>query len=89
MGMKSTKLKELVRVYEDLEKTIQGLRRTMERNAEHSLKNINVRKLIVQLARSKRRLERKIGNTFLLEKQHLKKRLHAITHPLHAKNPET
>ncbi len=79
----NTKLHELIRVYQDLEHTLQGLRRSVEKNAEHSLRNINVRKLMVQLARSKRRLERKIGNTLLIEKQHLKKRLHAITSTLH------
>jgi len=82
-------LHELVRVYHDLERTLQSLRRTVERNAEHSLKNINVRKLMVQLARSKRRIERKIGNTLLLEKQHLKKRLQALTANLHFRDSES
>lgn len=72
-------INELIRVYQDLERTLRGLKASLERNAESSLKQINVRALIVQLSRSKRRLERKIGNTLLLEKQHLKKKLRQIT----------
>jgi hypothetical protein len=41
-----------------------------------------VRKLIAQLSRSKRRIERKIGNTLLLEKQHLKRKIKTFTSTL-------
>ena len=64
-----------MRVYTDLEKTIKGLKATSRREAECALLHIDVKKLIQQLSRSKKRLERKIGNTLLLEKQHLKRRL--------------
>lgn len=83
--MGNGKLNELVRVYHDLERTIRSLRASMEKNAESQLKQINVKALIIQLARSKRRLERKIGNTLLLEKQHLKRRLRQITSNLTAR----
>ena len=73
------KLNELLRVYEDLENNLKVLKRTVKRNSDPSLLNINVKKLIGQLSRSKRRLERKIGNTLLLEKQYLKKRIGNIT----------
>ena len=86
---KGSKLDELVRVYHDLERTLLDLRHTVEKNAESSLKNINVRKLMVQLSRSKRRLERKIGNTLLLEKQHLKKRLRAFASNLSHRENES
>ena len=72
-------INELIRVYQDLERTLRGLKASLEKNTENSLKQINVRALIVSLSRSKRRLERKIGNTLLLEKQHLKKKLRQIT----------
>jgi len=86
--LKGKKLTELVRVYQDLERTLHSLRRSVEKNAESSLRNINVRKLMIQLARSKRRIERKIANTILLEKQHLKKRFRAITTNLHLREDE-
>jgi hypothetical protein len=76
--LRGSKINELIRVYQDLEKTLRGLKDTAGKSAESSLRQINVRKLIVQLSRSKRRLERKIGNTLLLEKQHLKKRIRNI-----------
>lgn len=79
---KKHQFSELIRVYHDLERTLKGLRANLEKNTETSLRNINVRALIVQLTRSKRRLERKIGNTLLLEKQHIKRRFRAITHQL-------
>jgi len=74
------KVNELVRVYQDLEKTLKALRENCERNLglDSSLRHINVRKLIVQLSRSKKHLERKIGNTILLEKQQFKKRIKAF-----------
>lgn len=68
------KLGDLLRVYEDLEKTLKDLRKNRKQSQAARL-NINVKNLIQQLTRSKRRLERKIGNTLLLEKQNLKKRL--------------
>ena len=82
MGRDHKKFIELIRVYHDLEKTLKGLRKRVEKNSPHGLSNINVRALIHQLTRSKRQLERKIGNTLLLEKQHLKRRLKAMTNPL-------
>jgi len=85
--LKKRKLNELVRVYQDLEKTLKNLKKSAER-AETTLGHINVRKLISQLSRSKRRLERKIGNTILLEKQHLKRRIKVLTSNLSPKESE-
>lgn len=82
------KFSDLIRVYQDLERTIKGLRASVEKNTETSLRNINVRALIVQLTRSKRRLERKIGNTILLEKQQFKRRFKAITTQLSSRESE-
>lgn len=89
--MKNRKINELVRVYHDLEKTLKLLRKNAERNLalESSLRHINVRKLIAQLSRSKRRIERKIGNTLLLEKQHLKRRIRELTDSLSHRRTET
>ena len=78
MKLHRRQLGELIRIYQDLEQTLQGLRSRALPN-ETRLRTINLRKLIIQLARSKRRLERKIGNTILLEKQHLKDRLRVLT----------
>jgi hypothetical protein len=80
-SLKTPALAELVRVYEDLEKTLSELKRTCERamGAETSLSYINVKKLIGQLMRTKRKLERKIGNTILLERQQLKRRIRSIS----------
>ena len=86
--LKRRRLHELLRVYQDLEKTLKHLKQSAERTTETSLAPINVRKLIVQLSRSKRRLERKIGNTILLEKQHLKKRIRTIASNLGSRESE-
>lgn len=69
---------ELFRVYYDLEKTLQQLRRAYSKNAELTIRQINVQKLINQLTRSKRRLERKISNTLLLEKDEIKRKLKLV-----------
>ena len=75
------RIHELVKVYQDLERTLRGLKRSYQKlQAVESLSAINILKLIYQLSRSKKRLERKIGNTILLEKQQLKRRIRAITH---------
>jgi hypothetical protein len=86
--LKRRKLHELLRVYQDLEKTLKSLKESAARSSDTSLSNINVRKLILQLSRSKKRLERKIGNTLLLEKQHLKKRLKTLTSNLGPRQTE-
>lgn len=66
---------ELLRVYEDLEKLIQSLTKPSVKEDEQP---INVKKLIEQLSDSKLRLERKIGNTLLLEKDQLRYRLRSL-----------
>ena len=86
--LKRRRLTELVKVYQDLEKTLKHLKESAGRTTETSLSHINVRKLIVQLSRSKRRLERKIGNTLLLEKQHLKKRIRNLASNLSPKETQ-
>lgn len=79
--LRAPRIAELVRVYHDLEKTLTGLKRSYNKiQSCESVGAINLMKLIEQLSRSKRRLERKIGNTILLEKQQLKRRIRAITH---------
>jgi hypothetical protein len=85
LALKSKKIEELIRVYQDLEKTLKSLKASYEQNSAHS-NYINVKKLIDQLSRSKKKLERKIGNTVLLEKQHFKKRLKAIASNLASKS---
>jgi hypothetical protein len=79
--MRNRKIDELLRVYHDVERTLKQLKKNAERNLafDSSPHHINVRKLIAQLSRTKRRIERKIGNTLLLEKQHLKRRLKELT----------
>lgn len=67
-------MEELVRVYEDLEKTLKGITESSV-TIQDGHYSINIRKLVEQLSRSKKRLERKIGNKILLERQNLRKRI--------------
>ncbi|MBM4304185.1 MAG: hypothetical protein FJ112_07645 [Deltaproteobacteria bacterium] len=69
------KLNELVTVYEDLENTIKRLRTSAILCGSKSLKQINVHKLIAQLSKSKRKIERKISSTLVHEKAQLSYRL--------------
>jgi hypothetical protein len=69
------KLNELVGVYEDLEKTLKGLRASAILHGSNSLKQINLHKLIAQLSKSKRKIERKISSTLVHEKAQLSYRL--------------
>ncbi len=80
------KIDDLLRVYHDLEKTLRSLKANYDQNAGN-LNYINMKKLIAQLSRTKRKLERKIGNTVLLEKQNFKKKIKAIASNLSHKNP--
>ncbi len=66
--MGDPKLSDLFKVYHDLERTLTQLRKNAERHLHRDIP-IDVKKLIRQLSRSKQKLERKIGNTILLEKQ--------------------
>lgn len=75
---------KLIQVYQDLERT---LRKLKKREAESKkgagpIQPINMYKLISQLSRSKKKLERKIGNTLLLEKQQLKRKIKNMTQDL-------
>ena len=73
------KVKELIRLYTDVEKTLRGLQKNyLQRTTDSVLPRINVRKLVVQLAHSKKRIERKLGNTLLLEKQILRRKLKSL-----------
>lgn len=72
--IKGKRMDDLIRVYEDLEKTLKTIRDTAGEDG-NSTYPINVRKLIEQLSRSKKRLERKIGNKILLKRQNLKRRI--------------
>ena len=67
-------MEELVRVYEDLEKTLKSLKASSSEKIEGPYA-INLRKLVEQLSRSKKRIERKIGNKILLERQNLKRKM--------------
>ena len=69
------KLSELVSVYEDLEKTLKGLRARALLQGGNSLREINIQKLITQLSKSKRRIERKISTTLVNEKAQMKHQL--------------
>ena len=76
------KLLELVRVYQDLERTLRELKSVAgSRATVAALKHIDVRHLIVRLSQSKKRLERKIGNTLVLETDHMKRRIHRFLQP--------
>ena len=82
--MKKSKINDLILIYGDLEKTLKVLKQSAERNAETS--QINVKKLINRLSRSKKKIERKIGNTILLKNQKFKKRIGDLTSQLTQKN---
>lgn len=70
------KVNELLRVYEDLEKTLKGLRAAA--GADNSIHNINLKRLVKQLSASKRKLERKISSTLLMERQQWQTRLRKV-----------
>ncbi|MCB9255227.1 MAG: hypothetical protein H6617_11140 [Bdellovibrionaceae bacterium] len=76
MIIKKATIEQLLRVYEDVE----ALLRTLKQKESQMLgaHSIDVKKLIDQLARSKKRLERKIGNTLLLEKHNIKRKLKGL-----------
>ncbi len=70
------KLLELVRVYQDLERTLRELKSVAGNRARVSpLKHIDMRHLIDRLSQSKTRLERKIGNTLALETDQMRRRI--------------
>lgn len=75
------RLIELIRVYQDLERTLRELK-AVAGSGGHlaALKHIDVRSLIKRLSNSKRRLERKIGNTLVLETDHMKRRISRFLH---------
>ncbi len=75
--MSDAKLSDLFKVYHDLEKTLTQLRKQAEKRLHRDMP-IDVKKLIRQLNRSKQRLERKIGNTILLEKQEMRRRFDGV-----------
>lgn len=72
--LKRPKLNELIRLYSDLEKTLRGLSKSAEQAVV--AESIHVGKLIQKLSYSKKRLERKIGNVLLLEKENLQRKVH-------------
>jgi hypothetical protein len=73
---KSQKLLEWVNAYWDIEQTIEELKKANANNKHFSaIQYINIKKLVEHLTQSKKRLERKINNKLLLEKQHLKRRI--------------
>lgn len=78
--MKRPKVQDLVRAYQDLERVLKKLKRQQltRRRIFSTDGRINIRKLIDQLSYSKKRLERKIGNTILLEKQRIKRSIRAV-----------
>ncbi|MFM8314796.1 MAG: hypothetical protein ACKOA8_10960 [Deltaproteobacteria bacterium] len=69
------RLSDLVSVYEDLEKTLKRLKTSSLMYSSNSLMQINIQKLMAQLSKSKRRIERKISATLVSERNHLKHRL--------------
>lgn len=75
--MSDAKLSDLMKVYHDLEKTLAHLKKSAEKHLHRDVP-IDLKKLIRQLNRSKQRLERKIGNTILLEKQQMGRRLRTV-----------
>ncbi len=79
--MSDAKLSDLMKVYHDLERTLTGLRKSAEKHLQRDVP-IDLKKLINQLNLSKQRIERKIGNTILLEKQHMGRRLRTVVSTL-------
>jgi hypothetical protein len=74
---RTRKLLELVRVYQDLERTLRELKSVAGNRAVATpLKHIDVSSLIDRLSQSKRRLKRKIGNTLVLETDQMKRKIH-------------
>jgi hypothetical protein len=69
------KLEELLRIYEDLEKLITHLGHQTGADRKYNPGGIDLVKLVRQLQASKRRLERRISNTFLLEKQEWRRKI--------------
>lgn len=68
-------MSELIRVYQDLERTLKNLRQLAPNGPQAAVRQVNLPRLIDQLSQSKRRIERKIRNTLLLEKEGLKRNL--------------
>ena len=62
------KLSDLVGVYQDLEQTLKKLKTRSLLQVEHPLMQINIKELINQLSKSKRRIERKITSALLNER---------------------
>ena len=69
------RLGELISVYEDLEKTLKNLRSTALSHGQNSAMQINLHKLISQLSKSKRKIERKISHTLLHERDQIRHQL--------------
>lgn len=69
------RLSDLVSVYEDLEKTLKGLRTSSLLQGKNSLQEINIKKLITQLSKSKRKIERKISATLVNEKAQMRSQI--------------
>jgi hypothetical protein len=67
----SKSLRELVGVYQDLEKTLKRLKSDSLAQPGKNVVPINVQKLIIQLAKSKRKIERKISSTLIHQRSHL------------------
>ena len=76
--MKNDKLvlTELIRVYQDLERTLRGLKANAQRSV--ATESINMKKLIERLSRSKRQLEKKISEALTTEKAAIRKRFHRL-----------
>jgi len=69
------RLGELISVYEDLEKTLKNLRSTALSHGQNSAMQINLHKLVSQLSKSKRKIERKISHTLLHERDQIRHQL--------------
>lgn len=76
MSTKDGKLTELIRVYQDLERTLKALKANAERSVV--AESINIRKLIDRLSQSKRALEAKISEALATEKAHIRKRFNRL-----------
>lgn len=74
---KVKKIDDLIRVYEDLERTLIDIKSLACQGT--SLKHINVKKLVKQLSKSKKKVEQKIGNLIVSEKEVLQKKIHKLT----------
>lgn len=74
--VKKNSLRDLLRVYRDLESTLAALKTVADSNS--TFRQIDVRNAIQKITQRKQVLERKIGNMLLLEKHNIKRKVNRL-----------